>query len=199
MRCIRVVVADRYPLVRRGLLDVFDLERDFRVVACCGDALSFVEAIRRFLPEIAILDVELPDLDRPEARAMISSENLPTRIVLFAASAGDPYVSNLAEAGAHTVLSKDIEPAILTRVLRRIADNARSLPSGSDLYLGAGDDGALQILTHREHQIIRLVAEGMSNKEIGRQLNISDGTIKVQPLYLSNLEGKRPSPPKAGV
>ena len=174
MRCIRVLVADRCPLVRRGLLDVLDVERDFRVVACCGDALSSVEAMRKLQPEIAILDAAFPDLDGAEVLAKTSSEKIPTRIVFFTTSREDPDTERLAEAGAYAVISKDIEPAILMRILRQVADNARSLRSCPEL-----PPTTMHVLTHRERQIIRLVSEGLSNKEIGRQLDISDGTIRV--------------------
>jgi two-component system, NarL family, nitrate/nitrite response regulator NarL len=180
MRCIRILVADRCPLVRRGLLDVLDVERDFRVVACCGDALSSVEAMRKLQPEIAILDAAFPDLDGAEVLAKTSSENIPTRIVFFTTSGEDPDTGRLAEAGAYAVISKDIEPVILMRILRQVADNATSLRSGSELSpTTVGDGRAMHVLTHRERQIIRLVSEGLSNKEIGRQLDISDGTIRV--------------------
>ena len=180
MRCIRVVVADRHPIVRQGLLDIFDVERDFRVVACCGDAMRSVEAIRKFLPDIAVLDSALPDMGGTEILAMMGSWDLPTRVVFFTACNEDADMETLARAGAHAVISKDIEPAILTQILRRIADNSRSAPSDSDLSpQTANNDHVLHVLTHRERQVICLVAEGMSNKEVGRQLNISDGTIKV--------------------
>lgn len=70
MRCIRVVVADRHPIVRLRLINVFRTERNFRLVACCGDGPSCIEAIRAFMPEIAVVDPALLDVCGPEILAV---------------------------------------------------------------------------------------------------------------------------------
>ena len=182
MRFIRVVIADRHPVVLQGLSNVLGAEHDFRVVASCVDGASCIEAIRTFVPEIAILDISLPDVPAQEVLAIVRSENLATRLVFFTASVEDRELLMLVSAGACGVISKDAEPEHLVQNLRQIAERQRALTSADEaarLVEGAIADNVLKTLTDRERQIMRLVSEGLSNKEIGRRLNITDGTIKV--------------------
>ena len=197
MRCLRVVIADRHPVMLQGLSNVLGAERDFRVVALCVDGASCIEAIRSLVPDIAILDIAMPDIPGQEILAIANSENLATRLVFFTARVEDRNLTMLAVAGACDVISKDAEPEDLVQTLRRIAEAPRALALSSSNETvsqaqGAMTEKALMTLTERELQIMRLVSEGLSNKEIGRRLNISDGTIKVhlhhvfQKLEISN-------------
>lgn len=197
MRCIRVAVADRHPIVLQGLSCVLGARRDFRVVARCGDAGSCIEAIRTFVPDIAILDVSMLDASGPKILAIANSEKLPTRFVVFAACVEDRYLRMLDAAGAYAVVSQDVNPETLVRILRQVADGRRLLSLPLTDRVASPEQGeisekVLKGLTDRERQIIRLVSEGLSNKEIGRRLKITDGTIKVhlhhvfQKLDISN-------------
>ena len=164
----RVVIADPYPVIRNGLATVLEAEPDFRIVARCADSASCIEAIRKFLPDIAIVDVSLPEI-----LAVISSEGLPTRIVLFTALE-ERELRRFHAVGVHAVIRKDADPQSLLQTLRQVA-------SGQKVLQQRGGDAAKAIaaLTDRERQILRLVSEGLSNKEIGRRLKVADDTIKV--------------------
>jgi len=184
MRCIRVVIADRHPVVLQGLSNVLGAEHDIRVVARCADGASCIEAIRILMPEIAILDISMPDIPGQEILAIINSENLATRLVFFTASVPDRNLMMLAAAGACGVISKDAEPENLVRTLRQIAERQRmpalsSADEAARRAQSATADNTLTMLTEREREIMRLVSEGLSNKQIGRLLSITDGTIKV--------------------
>ena len=196
MHCIRVVIADRHPIVRRGLANVLGTERDFRLVACCGDGPSCIGAIRLFVPEIAIVDPTLPNIGGPEILAVIRAETLRTRLVFFTGYVHDSDIAILASGGAYSIISKDIEPKLLLQVLRQVANDHRSSPP-TPYELEPAQEPANKIkathaLTDRERQIMRLVSEGLSNKEIARRLDVTDGTIKVhlhhifQKLEVSN-------------
>ncbi len=197
MRCTRVVIADRHPVVLQGLSDVLGAQRGFKIVARCGDGTSCIEAIRIFVPDIAILDISMPEIAGPEILALANSEKIPTRIVFFTALAEERDVTMLAAAGAYSVIPKDAEPEALVHTLRQVADGQRVLPmprfdQSASREQTAITEKSLNVLTDRERQIMRLVSEGLSNKEIGRRLNITDGTIKVhlhhifQKLDISN-------------
>jgi two-component system nitrate/nitrite response regulator NarL len=184
MRRIRVMIVGRHPLILQGLSSVLGAQRDFRIAARCGDAASYVEAVRICVPDITLLEISMPDIGGLEILVIASSKNLPTRLVLFTASAEDRDLQSLAAAGAHAVIPQDVDPEILVQILRQVADGQRLLPlSLSDEVVfraqGAVAEKALLALTDRERQIMRLASEGLSNKEIGRRLNITDGTIKV--------------------
>jgi DNA-binding NarL/FixJ family response regulator len=174
MRCVKVIIADRHPVVVYGLMSLLSTESDFRVVASCYDGKKCLQAIRDLSPDIALLDIFMPGLAGLDILAAVTIEHLPTRIVLLTASAQDRDVIIAAARGARGVVLKEAAPAVLIDCLRQVAAGRRLLP----LANGEAPRG-LTMLTERERQIMHLVSEGLSNKEVGRQLNISDGTIKV--------------------
>jgi DNA-binding NarL/FixJ family response regulator len=199
MRCTSVVIADRHPVVLQGLTNVLRAESGFEVVASCIDGTNCIEAIRSLVPDIAILDISLPGLTGLEILDIVNSECLSTRLVFFTASVEDRELVISAAAGAYGVILKDVAVEILVQSLQQVADGQRLLPlPPSDQAVSRGQrniaitENVLTVLTGRERQIMRLVSEGLSNKEIGRRLNIVDGTIKVhlhnifQKLEISN-------------
>jgi two-component system nitrate/nitrite response regulator NarL len=199
MRCISLVIADRHPVVLQGLTYAFGAKSGFKVVACCTDGMSCMKAIRSLAPDIAILDVFMPDLTGLEILAIANAESIPTRLVFFTASIEDRELVMSFAAGACGVIMKDVALEILVQSLRQVADGQRSLPLSSSGQAVpreqrniAVTENVLTVLTERERQIMALVSEGLSNKEIGRRLNIASGTIKVhlhhvyQKLEISN-------------
>ena len=186
MRCVRVVIADRHPVVLQGLLNLLGEGSGFKVVASCGDGTSCIEAIRRLVPDIAIFDNSMPGLTGLEILDIANAESLPTRLVVFTVAIEDRELAMSAAAGAYGVIPKDVTPESLVQSLRQVADGQRLLPlSSSDQVVSrpsesiAFAENVMTVLTDRERQIMRLVSVGLSNKEIGRRLNIADGTIKV--------------------
>jgi two-component system nitrate/nitrite response regulator NarL len=199
MRRTSVVIADRHPVVLQGLMNALGAQSGFEVVACCSDGTTCIEAIRSLVPDIAILDVSMPGLTGLEILTVANSESLSTRLVFFTASVEDRELVRSAAAGAYGVILKDVTLEILVQSLRQVADGQRLLPlTSSDQAVPrerrniAITENVLTVLTDRERQIMFLVSEGLSNKEIGRRLNIADGTIKVhlhhvyQKLEISN-------------
>jgi DNA-binding NarL/FixJ family response regulator len=184
MRRTSVVIADRHPVVLQGLIKVLEAQSDFAVVSCCADGTSCIEAMRRLAPDIAILDISMPGLNGLEVLAVASSENLSTRLVFFTTSIESDEMAMAAVRGDFGVILKDAAPEMLVQSLRQVADGQRLLPllSFDDVprlrTKSAISENALTVLTDRERQIMRLVSEGLSNKAIGRRLNIADGTIK---------------------
>jgi RNA polymerase sigma factor (sigma-70 family) len=191
MRRTRLVIADRYPVVLQGLTSLFAAQYDFKIVASCGDGTSCIEAMRNLAPDVAILDVSMPNLTGLEVLAIAIAENLSTRLVFFTASVEHRELVAATAAGACSVIPKDATPEILVQSLREVADDWRLLPLlrspmlRSELVLSREERNAavaenvLAVLTDREREIMRLVSEGLSNKAIARRLNISHGTIKV--------------------
>src|SRR4051794_23689303 len=89
MRGISVVIADRHTIVLHGLSHLLGADPDFNIVACCNDGASCIEAVRKFVPDIAILGVSIPSMTESEILSIVSSENLSTRVVFFTASDQD--------------------------------------------------------------------------------------------------------------
>ena len=197
MRRIRIVIADRYPIVLRGISSVLAMQHDFTIVASCDDAASCIEAVRLLAPDIVLVDVAMPDLDHSEILAVANAAGFGIMVVFFTGAADDWNLQGLAADGAYIVLTKDAKPEMLLEVLRQAAQGqGLASPPLSNEQVGAapraGEEKSLAQLTDRERQIMRLVSEGLTNKEIGRRLNITDGTIKVhlhhifQKLDISN-------------
>ncbi|MGZ5871413.1 MAG: LuxR C-terminal-related transcriptional regulator [Bradyrhizobium sp.] len=201
MRRTSVVIADRHPVVLQGLTSTLRARSDFIVVASCSDGPGCINAIRTLAPDIAVLDVSMPGLTGLEILAIVNSERLSTRLIFFTASVQDRELAMSVAAGAYGVIRKDVTLEILVQSLRQVAEGQRLLPRPSSGQAVArvrerGNiaiaENVLTVLTDRERQIMGLVSEGLSNKEIGRRLNIADGTIKVhlhrvyQKLEISN-------------
>ena len=185
MRGTRLVIADRHPIVLRGLTSLFESHRDFAIVASCHDGASCVEAIRNLAPDVALLEDSLSDVTASEILAIANAENLSTRLVFFTASVENGDLAAAIATGACSVISKYASPETLLQSLRLVAERINLLPelspdlapTGKELT-GAVED-MLAVLTDREREIMRLVSEGLSNKAVARRLNNSQGTIKV--------------------
>src|SRR5215210_97816 len=159
-----VVIADRHPVVLQGLTNVLTAEKGFKVVASCIDARNCIDAIRNLAPDIALLDLSLPDLTGREILAITNSERLFTRLIFFTASVEDRELVELSVAGAHAVILKDVAIENLLESLRQVAEGRKLSPRPlSDQAPREHRDIAtienvLTLLTGRERQIMRLVS-----------------------------------------
>jgi DNA-binding NarL/FixJ family response regulator len=155
---------------------------DFNVVAGCYDGTHCIQTIRDLSPDIALLDMVMPGLSGLDILACVTAERLSTRVVFLTAFAEDRDLLTAVARGAYGAIFKDATPSVLVQSLRRVAEGRRFFPltNGNGNGNGNGANGnMLTVLTEREREIMHLVSEGLSNKEVGRLLNISDGTIKV--------------------
>ena len=183
--CIRLVIADPQPIVLQGLKSIFAAQHDFEIVALCDCGTSCLEAIRNLAPDVALVAGTLPDLTVSGILAIAKAEKLRTRLMFFAEPEGDDDLTAAITAGTCNAVSTYADPDTILRSLRLMTEGIGALPS-RDLSPNDTDSAKiekmLQALTHRERQIVQLVTEGLSNKEIARELNVSRGTVKVH-LY----------------
>lgn len=181
MRRIRIVIADRHPIVLQGIKSVLATHRDFEIVASCRDGASGAEAIRFLVPDIALVDAALPDVSRQQIHSLSKAVDPNVSVVFFADVAGDRELERMSLEGACIVLPRDANPETLVATLRGAAQGqARASPwPGQAGEASRAADRALTQLTERERQIVQLVSEGLSNKAIGRRLNLAEGTIRV--------------------
>lgn len=191
----RLVIAGRHPVVLRGLSSVLDAEDDFEIVASLDDAAICMQVIENLAPDIAIFDSTMPELLALSSSALNQAER-SVRLVYFIPLEDFQLALPNAFDGCSVVL-KETLPEELVRSLRKVASGERIVPQSSNHQVMSAvhrvsPDNALAVLTDREREIMRLVSKGLSNKQIGRRLNIADTTIKVhlhhifQKLEISN-------------
>src|SRR5215470_16938588 len=183
---LRIVVADDHELVRRGIRDLLEMQRGWRVVGEAARGGDAVEKVRKLEPDIAILDVTMPDMDGLEATRQICEASIGTRILILTMHESDQMVRRVLEAGARGYVLKSDMGLHLIQAVKDLAHGKISLtPKVSEIvlegFLKVGADGKPfdQVRpTPRETQIIRLLAEGKANKEIATELGITIRTVE---------------------
>jgi DNA-binding NarL/FixJ family response regulator len=186
---IRVLIADDHPLVRAGLCTTLQTEPD---IVIAGEASDGDEAQRQcagLQPDVLVLDL---NMDGPPAVATLASvrELCPrTRVLILTAYDGDTYVRALVQAGAMGYVLKDEAPEALVQAVRSVARGGTwfSRPVVETLVHDKHDENDAPLLTERESQIMRLIAQGWDNARIAEELCLSEQTIR---NYVSRLYGK---------
>jgi two-component system, NarL family, nitrate/nitrite response regulator NarL len=185
---VSMIIADGCPVLLRGLISILGSVDDFDVVARCRNAAESLQAIRALSPDIALLGTSMPIALGINVLASAISEGSRTRIVLLAAPE-EPLSSFAVAKGAYGIVPRDVLPEVLIHDLRQVAAGQRLMASrpGEACTTTDTSEKALAVLTKRERQIAKLVSTGLPNKEVGRQLNLTAGTIKV---HLHNIFSK---------
>lgn len=186
-RRFSVIIADRNPLFLQGLKSVLQAEPEFLTVAICQTTAACIAAIRRLTPDLAIIETGLPGAGGIFVLATIAANRLPTRTLLLSSIAEMDQSAQAFAMGAYGILPREIAPQSLVRRLRQVAGGQKlvTVPaegpqaaSGQDEGLRRDPEKSLVAITSREQQIINLVALGLSNKQIGLRLDISESTVK---------------------
>lgn len=177
-----VVIADDHPVVLRGLSDFIVNHGDFVVFGRAGNGEEALAMIRGHRPDVAVLDVYMPGLGGLEVLAAIRKEQLPTRVVLLTASFEDDHLLTAMEYGADGILLKEAAPGAMLECLLRVANGGRWLAAELVQFAvrraARDNDDTPVSLTLREAELVRLVAQGLSNKEVGTRLSLTEGTVK---------------------
>ncbi|MFI5729468.1 response regulator [Kribbella sp. NPDC051587] len=195
---IRVLVCDDQALIRTGFATIIDAQPDLEVVGECGDGLAAVELAAQVHPDVVVMDVRMPVLDGIEATRLLAGDGVehPAKVLVVTTFNLDEYVYEALRAGASGFLLKDAPPAQLLHGIRTVATGAALLaPEVTRQLVGryaarirpvrtSPDDSPL---TPRELEVLRLIADGLSNTEIAAALVISQETVKT---YVSRILAK---------
>ena len=196
---IRVLVADDQSLVRGGFRMLLAGEQDMEIVAEASNGLEAVEKAARFHPTIVLMDIRMPELDGLEATRRILAADAEARILILTTFDLDEYVYEALRSGASGFVLKDeppeqllaairtvaagdalLSPSVTMRVIKQFARKPRPAPPKE-----------FDELTSREQEVFRLIADGLSNVEIGQQLYISDTTVKTHITHILQKLGLR--------
>ena len=189
---VRVLIVDDHSVVRQGLRSFLDLHQDIQVVGEASGGEEAVDLVGRLSPDIVLMDLVMPGVDGIEATRQICTRYPGTKVIALTSFLADEQLFPALEAGVSGYLMKDLTPPELARAIRTVHEGKAELhPDAAkklmDEFQDRGGDVSTQELSHREVEVLRLVAKGLTNREIAEKLVISQKTVKV---HVSNILSK---------
>ena len=182
---VRLIIADDHPVVREGLRAVLDSEPDVEVVGEAADGSQVLELVDSLVPDLVLMDLQMPDLDGVAATRRIRRDHDGVEVLILTTYDTDADITRAVAAGATGYLLKDASRAELMQAIRLAAQGESVLsPKVASRVLGRMRAPAEEALSTREVEVLLEVADGMSNKEVGRVLHISEATVKTHLLHI---------------
>ena len=191
-RPLKVLIVDDHDIVRKGLATLLSRQEDLVVAGEAGTAAEAVEKAGELAPDVVVLDIRLPDASGIEACRDIRALNPDIKVLMLTSYSDEEAVMGSIMAGASGYLLKEIRSQEIVEAIRRVGMGQSLLDPGVTARVlervrrGQQQDPLAQ-LTEQEQRILELIAEGNTNKEIAREVNLSDKTVK---NYVSNILGK---------
>lgn len=182
MEKIRVIIADDSDFVRDGMRIILDVDEEFEVIGCAANGRDAIEIAKRQPPDVFLMDIQMPEMDGIEATEYITRNNLG-KVLILTTFDDDELVQRALLGGAKGYVIKNHTPEHLKQMIKSVycgtgvmeEDMLENLARGTEMRAAAFDE---EKYSSRELDIIRAVAEGLSNREIAAKLFISEGTVK---------------------
>ena len=184
---INLLIADDHSMVRQGLKQILELEKDIVVTAQASNGNEAVRLAREFKPDIILMDINMPGTNGLEAIKEIKQEKLPSKVIVLTIHEDREYLFKTLQMGAEGYVLKDAEPAVLIEAIRNVYNGQSYIQPNmtkelvkefNRVTLHEKEKSDENNLTTREIEVLELIAEGMINKEIAKQLYISEKTVK---------------------
>jgi len=187
MKTIRVLLADDHKLIRAGLRLVVEQQPDLQVAGEADDGRQAVEMVNSLKPDVVVMDIGMPNLNGIEAARQITQSRPDTAVVMLSMHADEGYVLRALKAGARAYLLKDSATSDLAQAIRAVVEGKSFFsPAVSKVLLQdymrklrrTGGEDSYDLLSPREREVLQLLAEGKSNKEVATLLNLSVYTVE---------------------
>jgi two-component system response regulator NreC len=188
---VRVLLVDDHTMVRQGLRLLLETDPEIEVVGEAGDGHDATVLAAELVPDVVIMDIALPGIDGIEATRVITERNRTTKVLVLTMNSDDVAIRRSLKAGARGYLLKDSDEVL--RAVKQVArGHAYFSPAAARLlsaqYLGNGGgkeiEDNLHLLTERELQVLRLIAEGKTNKDIAVELTVSVNTVETHRKHI---------------
>ncbi|MGC9996861.1 MAG: response regulator transcription factor [Terriglobia bacterium] len=187
MKLVRVLLADDHKLIRAGLVLVVQQQPDLSVIGEADDGRQAVQLVESLKPDVVVMDIGMPNLNGIEAARQITASRPDTAVVILSMHADEGYVLRALKAGARAYLLKDSATTDLVQAIRAVVEGKSFFsPAVSKVLLQdymrklrrSGAEDSYDLLSPREREVLQLVAEGQSNKEVANLLNLSTYTVE---------------------
>mgnify|MGYP001618689691 FL=1 len=183
---IRVVLADDHAVVRKGVREFLEMSGRITVVAEAADGAEALRLIREHQPDVAVLDIQMPEQSGIEVTRAIRAERLPVGVLILTAFDDPPYVKAVLQAGANGYVLKTADAQEIVDAVQAVHEGqsvldpavTRKLMASLAEPRAAAPESVVEPLTDRELEVLRLAAKGHTNKAIGAELSISDRTVQ---------------------
>ncbi len=191
---IRIVLADDHKITRQGLRSLLDKQEEMEVVAEAENGRDAVQLVEQLAPDVVIMDVTMPDLNGVEATRQIMSRSPDVKIIGLSMHSDSLFVTEMLKSGAAGYLLKDCAFEELSRAIRTVVEDKTYLsPSISGVVvddylhrLSKAGTSSSQVLSDREREVLQLLAEGKSTKQIALKLHISAKTVETHRRQIMN-------------
>ena len=181
MEPIRIIIADDHKMVREGIRQLLELDGEIVVAAEADDGVQCMEMIKEYHPDVLLLDINMPNKDGLEVLKDIKNQGIRQKVLILTIHNEVEYLLRAIEIGVDGYVLKDSNSAVLKKAINTIWNGETYIQASLVPYLKLKmnkKEKALNDLTRRETEVLRLLARGMFNKEIADQLSISEKTVK---------------------